>query len=248
MLFIMTIAVFSPFCITSGALFLNYDTTDFLLKEVLLSDPKYWDTTTVYKVIAIRALLLILVFMEVSRSGSYFFVTMLLGSDQCTQNVIAFYRLNFQVFANYYNRLRLLYSEIRNWFEWLMYIMEGIFFWGTVLACWFTIAAYDRVELPIYLGALISTVGFIGAQILILPEAVDGLVKAYKVVEFQRKKVRLVRVLMKRCARLEDETKVSKSILPISVYCGSFRRIDREFLTAHFDLLVNRVFDTILIA
>lgn len=226
MLLTSIFGVCGPFFLTFVSILMDYDKTDFILR--ILSDPKYWSYETVCITVLIRILVLLMVAVEFCRSGSFFCMCGLLGALQATEIVNVFETLSFPLFAYLYTQLRLIHAKMRVWFEWLLYFTEAIFFWGTIISCWFVIRAGDSMELVIYLVFVLATVTFITVQVLLLPDAVESTVKAETVVISQR--IRMKELRSKRKHGTLRYMKIGESIFPIRIMCGSFRKIDKEIL------------------
>ncbi len=246
MLITTTLSGGFPFAITAIAIYMDYDTTEYILRFVL-NDQMYWDTKTVYYTLVFRAFLLFMVGLEISRSGSYFLCCLFIFGDQGSKTVECMKSLRFPIFAYLYTLLRLMYGKIRNWFNWFVYLLETTFFWGTVISCYFVIECWENVNLAIYVGAIIGVMIFALIQITLLPNAVDSIALTRKVVEIQQTKVKTLLAHQKSKSNLKL-VKVVMGIQPITVLCGSFKVINREFLREHFELLLLRIFDAIMIS
>ncbi len=125
--------------------------------------------------------------------------------------------------------------------------MEATFFWGTVISCYFVIVCWEKVNLAVYVGAIIGVFICVLIQVTLLPEAVDSIALKRQFVEIRQTKLKLLQAQQKSKGNLKL-VKVAMAIQPIKVLCGSFKIINREFLREHFELLLLRIFDAIMIS
>ncbi len=235
-----------PFALTVVALYMGYDTTDYILHFVL-TNPMYWDIKTVYCTLILRAVLLFLVGIEFSRSGSYFLCCLFIVGDQLSKVFNCLKDIKFPIFVYLYTMFRILHGRIRNWLKWFLYLLVDSFFWGTVISSYFIIVCWKKVTLVIYLGAVIGIWVCILAQVTLWPNVVETFVLNTKVVEIQKTKTRTTLAKYKRKVNLRN-VKIAMGIQPVKFTCGSFKIIDWEFLCEHFELLSIRIFDAILIS
>lgn len=235
-----------PFAFTMASMYMNYDTADYIFKN-WLNNPMFWDKQTIYCTLAARAVLAFSAGLEISRSGGYFFMCLFLTSDQTSKVFECMKTLRFPIFAHCYTLVRIMHGKIYDWFNWLVYVFLATLFWGTVVSLYCVIMCFEDVTLVIYLGAIIAAVSLVLLQITIGPHVVDTFVMAKKVVDIQRTKVKIKRAQQRRPINFRN-LKIAMAIRPIKILYGSFKTVDREFLSEHFDLLMSRIFDGIMVS
>ncbi len=127
MLIISVLAGGFPFAFTLAAMYMSYDAADYILRMVL-NNPMYWDTKTIYCTLGIRAILLFTSGLEISRSGSYFVCCLCILGDQWTKVMECMRVLQFPIFKYLYTILRIMHGRIRTWFHWFVYLLQATFF------------------------------------------------------------------------------------------------------------------------
>ncbi len=226
-----------PFCFATVSMYMNYDTADYIFK-MTLSNPMYWDTSTVYCTLIVRTILLFTAGLEIS--------LFILG-DQASKVAESMKDLRFSIFVYLYTLFRILYGKVRIWVQWFVYWLAATFFWFTVVSCYFVIVCWRSATFVIYLGAIICVLSLELIQVTLGPYAVDTIVLIRDVVGIHRTKVKVLRAQKKQYNTLKN-LKVAMSVLPVKILCGSFKIVDREFLREHFELLLARLFDAIMIS
>ncbi len=234
-----------PFAFTLAAMYMSYDTADYILRMVL-DNPMYWDAKTIYCTLGIRAIFLFTSSLEISRSGSYFLCCLCILGDHWTKAIECMKNLRFPIFKYFYTIQRIMHGRIRTWFHWFVYLLQATFFWGTVFSSYLVIKCYERITLVVYLGAIICLVMCVVMQVTLGPDTVDAAVLTRNIVKIQRLKVETALAKQKRRINWKN-LKIAVAVQPITILCGSFKIIDRAFLREHFESLTARIFDAIMI-
>lgn len=234
-----------PIVFTAEAIYLELDTTPLILNH-FLPHPTVRSREIIYLTLAIRAALLFLVSSEFARCGSFIVIWYLICCSGLRQIFRVMPDLSFNIFAKNYNNLRMIYARIVSWLNRVQYFVQLTLFWGTVLACWIVITCWYRVDLIIYLAAILVLVLFLIAQTIIFPDLVDTVIIMGSVAVWHKRKARFVHCYKRSWVTLK-QVKSADSIKPIKIWYGSFFPIDKQFMVDHFRLLVERLFDIILL-
>lgn len=239
-------ATLLPFVYTGGAIFMDYDSTLPLL-DMVLPDSRQRSMTIILLALTTRTFIQILASLEFSRSGSFTACLLLALAHESTQIMNSLWDISFLKFKNIYGSLSILYSKSRLWLNCMLHAVHSGLFWGTVLSIWFVVRCWGKVDFFVYNGAVIIMVSILTVQVLLLPESVIMLGSLHDVVFWQKQKIRFYHVRLKLRSTFWN-LKVANGIRPIVFWYGQFFVVDKEFLTSHAMLLMDRVVDSLVIS
>ncbi|CAL8085630.1 unnamed protein product [Orchesella dallaii] len=155
-------------------------------------------------------------------------------------------RLSISSFKRWYSRITILYKILEPVLNIIMYLAITFCFWGTVIYTWLLTKGFGKIGMSIYSFFAFMLIWIVGGNLITLPKyagAGDRFVEMVKR-NLQRAREQHVKLRTK-------ETKIAlleaKGIPPIKFKCGPFLFINLAFLTEHYFLVTQRVFDAILI-
>lgn len=241
----MVTAAWFPIIYTVAALYMDYDAVHVILTFVPL-DVFNRSLQKIYCLLLLRTLSLFVACAEFCRSGAYQIVLCVLAVDHFRKLVYGMIKLCYLRFVQIYTCLNIIYCKVRLFITLLLYLLHTATFWGTVMSSWILLKCWGKIEYFIYLAAFLCFVVLTIEQIVLTPNVIATAVRAADVLYIQRKRMKLnyIRRKISRNLRL---LKSCEAIQPIVIWYGNFLPLDFEFMLHHFRLVLERIFDAVMI-